>query len=209
MTLNSRQATQNAVERFMARIMALCEVSALDEEDGTSINLDALVDFVWPDVFFEGLEKDLFCRRRYNSVTTAHDRLIDTLDPAERERLVIILSLKDRISNELQKLGFVKHHEPQAGGCSERTSSYQWQLRRFCDSEPGRASWLRLNWSVAESGCSPKADDLTPVVQHIPAGPRVQTPQRVSSSLASTYDVVSPSALSSSTAADRHYLFHV
>lgn len=214
MTLNSRQATQNAVEKFMARITTICETSALDEEDGASINLDALVDFVWPDVFFEGLEKNLFCRRRYNSVTTAHDRLMDTLDPAERERLVIILSLKDRISHELQKLGFVELHELQAAGCMERTS-YELQLRRFNDSGPGRASWLHLNWSVAERGCSPQADDLTPDVddtpdvEHIPMGPRDATPRGATSSRASTHDVVCDSALSSSTAADRHYIFLV
>jgi hypothetical protein len=207
MTINSRQAAQNAVERFMARIMASCEESALHEEDGTSIDLDALVDFVWPDGFFEGSEKDVFCRRRYHSVTSAHDRLIDTLDPAERERLVIIHSIKDRISDELHQLGFVEHHELQSRGCFERTSSYEWQLRRFCDSGPGYISWLHLKWSVAEGGCSPMAEDSD--VEQIPMRPCVKFPLGVSSSRASTRDIGCGASGLSSGVASGQPLFRV
>jgi len=214
MTLSSRQATQNAVERVMARIRAICEESALHEEDGASINLDSLVMFVWPDAFFEDLEKSSFCKRRYHSVTTAHNRLIDTLDAEERERLVIILSLKDKVSSELRSMGFIEHNELQSGGCFESASTYQWRLRRFCESGPGCASWLNLKWSVAETGCSPGspglADDVSPDVKHFSVSPCAETPRGANSSRASTRDVAcGASALSASTAADRQYFFRV
>lgn len=158
-TLNSRQATQNAVERILSRIMAVCIDSAMAEEDGKSINMDALITFVWPQAVFEGFEKDLFCKHRYKHVTTAQQRLTDTLDPAARERLVIILSLKERIGEELRNMGFSELHDGQVREGTQRSSSYKWQIRRLCDSGPDSASWLHLKWSVAEVGFPPTSGD--------------------------------------------------
>jgi len=148
-TLNSRQSIQNGVERIIARIKAICEESAMAAEDRSSINLDALVDFVWPQPTFEGYDKDFFCKYRYTQVTSEEERLADTLDSSERESLVIILSLKEGICEELHKMGF--HEKLQVQGCSAKSPSYEWQIRRFCDSGTDFISWLHLKWSVAEA----------------------------------------------------------
>lgn len=158
-TLNSRQASQNAVERIMSRIMAVCIDSARAEEDGKSINMDTLITFVWPQAVFEGFEKGIFCKHRYRHVTTAQQRLTDTLDAAARERLVIILSLKERVGEELRRLGFSELHDGQVQEGTQRSSSYKWQIRRLCDSGPDSASWLHLKWSVPEVGLPPIAGD--------------------------------------------------
>lgn len=176
-TLNSRQAIQNAVERIIARIKAICEESAMAAEDRTSINLDALVDFVWPQPTFEGFEKELFCKYRYTQVTSEEERLADTLESSERESLVIILSLKEGICEELRKMGFHEKKDLQVQRSSTKSPSYHWQIRRFCDSGTEFVSWLHLKWSVAEAvGFEQTGDESLETEEHL-MDPSVERPQ--------------------------------
>jgi len=211
-TLNSRQATQNAVERIMARMMAVCIDSAMAEEDGKSINMDALITFVWPQPVFEGFEKDLFCKHRYRHVTTAQQRLTDTLDPSARERLVIVLSLKEKIGEELRKMGFIELDGHQAREGIERVSSYTWQIRSFCDSGPDCASWLHLRWSVVEGvegGFSPGPVDDSVGVEDQIVCPCARTPRGATVSRTSTRDIAfGGSLLSSSSGSESKFIFH-
>lgn len=155
---SSKQVIQEAVKKIVAGIMAIYAESAVAGEDGKSINLDALINCMWPETMFEGFERHLFCEHQYNQVTTAQERLVDTLDVAERERLVIILSLKEGICEALESMGFDGLRKLHQQGCIGKSPSYEWQIRRPCSSGANFTSWLHLKRPVAE------ADELPTVV---------------------------------------------
>merc|ERR1712156_1395167 len=73
---------------------------------------------------------------------------MDGLCPEERQILVIILSVKDDLCEALHLMGFSKLQEAHLHLHANPT--YEWRLRRFCDSGAQHATRLYLNWSVAE-----------------------------------------------------------
>jgi len=150
LTLSSRQCTQRAVQRLMHHIRGLCEESALGAEDRASINMDSLVSSMWPQAEFEGLEKDFFCKHRYRLVADAEEQAMDALRPDERQILVIILSVKDGICEALHLMGFSELQESHLEDRASTTPTYEWRLRRFRDTGAQHASWLHLDWSMAE-----------------------------------------------------------
>jgi len=173
LSLTSRQVTQKAVKKIMAGIMTICEESAMLGEDGTSIDLDDLINCIWPETMFEGFEKHLFCIHHYNQVTTVQERLLDTLGLVEWETLVIILSLKQGICGVLQGMGFEKSRKLQPQGCLGKSPSYEWQIRRFCSSGADFTSWLHLKWPVAQVEEPPIAvDEFVEKEDHLMGPPR-------------------------------------
>jgi len=128
----------------------LCEASALDAEDRTSINMDMLISSMWPHAEFEGLEKDYFCKHRYKRVADAEEQAMDSLSPKERQILVIILSVKDDICEALHVMGFSELQEAHLHQQPSANPTYEWRMRRFCDSGDQHATRLYVNWSMIE-----------------------------------------------------------
>mmetsp|Transcript_107357 Transcript_107357/g.213119 ORF Transcript_107357/g.213119 Transcript_107357/m.213119 type:complete len:277 (-) Transcript_107357:177-1007(-) len=157
---SSKDVIKKAVKRIMDGIMVIREESVMAGENGSSINLDTLINRMWPETMFEGFERHLFCEHQYNQVTTAQERLVDTLDVAEQERLVIVLSLKEGICEELESMGFNGLRKVQLQGCIGNSPSYEWQIRRPCSSGSNSTSWLHLKWPVAEAGEPPTVVDV-------------------------------------------------
>lgn len=150
LTLSSRQCTQRAVQRLMVPIRKLCEESALGAEDSASINMDTLVSSIWPQAEFEGIDKDHFCNLRYNLLANVEEQAMNGLCPEERQTLIIILSVKDGVCEALRLMGFSELQETHLHHQTSANPTYEWRIRRFCDSGLQHATQLIVNWSMVE-----------------------------------------------------------